>query len=111
MTFQAGTSGNPKGRPKGGKALSEVLRKYLAQPVQPDDERPRALILAERLWELTDKSIDPDVRLSAIKYVYDRTDGKPAESTQVSGPGGAPIPLSFVEVVRPAENDEVEDGE
>ena len=90
MQFQAGQSGNPKGRPRKGKALSEVLRRFLAEQ---EDERPRNVILAERLWELTDKAVDPDTRLAAIKYIYDRTDGKPVESTQVSGPGGAPIGL------------------
>ena len=89
-SFKPGQSGNPKGRPRKHKTLTDVLDKYLREK---DGEISRRTILASRLWELTEKAIDPDTRLSAIKYIYDRADGKPVESTQVSGPGGAPIGL------------------
>ena len=90
-TFQPGQSGNPGGRPKRDVSLSGILKRYLR--VKEEDGRPRNVVLAERLWELTEAAIEPDTRLAAIKYIYDRADGKPVESQQVSGPGGAPIGL------------------
>ena len=90
--FVPGQSGNPKGRPRKNKSLTDVLTKYLR--VKEEDGRPRNVVLAERLWQLTN-CVDPDVALSAIKYIYDRSDGKPVESQQVSGPGGKDLAFTI----------------
>lgn len=88
--FKKGRSGNPKGRPKKGKALTDVLRRVLAEPVT--DGKTKAEELADTLWKMA-KAGD----LDAVKYIYDRLDGKPTETQEVSGPGGKPLELQVVE--------------
>lgn len=85
-----GQSGNPKGRPKTGKRLTDVLRRVLAEPTA--EGRTKADDLAETLWKLA-RGGD----LDAVKYIYDRLDGKPTESQELSGPGGKPLELQVVE--------------
>jgi len=66
MPFKPGESGNPAGRPKKGEALTEILRNVV------DKE-----LLAQKLMEKVE-----DGDLNAIKYVYDRVDGKPKETVE-----------------------------
>ena len=69
--FKPGVSGNPNGRPKKGTALTDVLR----ETVNADD-------LAAKLLELVEAK-----DIQAIKYVYDRIDGKPKESIDLEHSG------------------------
>lgn len=89
-SWKPGQSGNPKGRPKTGKRLSDVLRRVLAEPT--GEGKTKADELAGVLWSLA-KAGD----LDAVKYIYDRLDGKPTESQEISGPGGNPLELRVVE--------------
>lgn len=80
--WKPGQSGNPNGRPKKGKTLSDILEKHGAKRIVkttgPDGEIKyisQKEALAKKLWEL---AITGDV--AAIKYIYDRIDGKPTES-------------------------------
>ena len=66
MPFKKGQSGNPNGRPKKYKSFTEALEKAIT----PD-------MLAKKLKELVMKG---DVH--AIKYCYDRIEGKPKDSEQ-----------------------------
>ena len=61
-----GVSGNPKGRPPKDQALTDILRAKI------DKES-----LAEKLLEMVDAG-----DLAAIKYVYDRVDGRPKETIE-----------------------------
>jgi len=63
---------NPNGRPPKGESLTEVLRERL------DKEE-----IADRLIAL---AMDGDV--PALKYIYDRIDGRPKESVSMEHKGG-----------------------
>ena len=63
--FLPGESGNPAGRPLKGDALTDVLRNKV-------DKDAVAAKLIEMAMERND--------LGALKYIYDRLDGKPVET-------------------------------
>lgn len=88
MPFVKGQSGNPGGRPKRGVSMTDILRELgdiadvnlNGTPV----ERKRAL--AEAVWSKAIKERD----MTAIKFIYERTDGLPLQRAEVSG-GEKPI--------------------
>jgi|GEM_PF-4387914 len=85
MPFAKGQSGNPKGRPKKGACYADMLEKAVKKLklVQKDKdgtitgEYKGKMVLAMAVVELaTNKSYPPQVRLQALKEIFDRTDGK-----------------------------------
>jgi DNA helicase IV len=79
--FEKGRSGNPNGRPKKGRSLTDILEKYgTARDVEtPDGLITKREALAQKVWELAIKTGD----MTAVKYIYDRIDGTPTQSHQV----------------------------
>ena len=73
-----GQSGNPNGRPKKGKTLTDILEKHGKKCV--DDgagkNRARKELLAEMLWKQAIEEKD----ITAAKYIFDRIDGRPVET-------------------------------
>lgn len=63
----AGSVLNPKGRPPKGEALTDILREKVDREV-----------VADKLIAL---ALDGD--LAALKYIYDRIDGKPTEKREI----------------------------
>lgn len=94
MGWKKGESGNPHGRPKKGNTLTEVLLE-LAELKREGDDKPRKEMLAAKLWDI---AIEGDT--VAIKYIYDRIDGKPTEHLEHSGAGPIVIAMdgSFKDV-------------
>lgn len=76
--WKKGQSGNPNGRPPKDYSLSEILIKKLKQKGRNDKEEREILI--EKLLELAHGG-----DLQAIKYIYDRLEGKPSESIKHEG--------------------------
>ena len=101
MKFKPGESGNPKGRPKKAEALTEILRTQLAKAkIQyPDGSQLVAKeALAAKLIEL---AMEGDV--PALKYIYDRIDGKPAQSIDLDHSGE--LKYSIIPAVIPDDDD------
>ncbi len=95
-TWQPGQSGNPAGRPPRGDTLTDALRDLLG----PTHRRK----LAKRLLDLA-HSDDESVALAALKYIYDRVDGRPAETVhqEVTGKDGGPVEHIDYSALRAAE--------
>jgi hypothetical protein len=74
MPFIKGQSGNPGGRPKRDTSLTGLLRKELNRK---DGDAPGKTVIVKKLYELA-KSGD----VIALKYVFDRIDGKPIETVK-----------------------------
>lgn len=94
MAWRKGQSGNPNGRPPKEKALTSILERY---GEEQEDGKTRKERLAEELWAL---ALSGD--LPAIKYIYDRLDGRPRETMDVDGSVGGTLII-----VRPG--DELQD--
>ena len=88
MAFVKGQSGNPAGRPKKGTALTDIL-----------SEKVDAAELAQKL---IDKANEGDI--IAMKYIYDRIDGRPRESVDVDHGGNVNMNMA-VEFVRTKDDD------
>lgn len=73
-TFKEGVSGNPKGKPKGARHFSTLLREAIIKVAEGDDMPADRMIVKQ----LVDKAKKGD--LQAIDRVLDRVDGK-AEQT------------------------------
>lgn len=90
--WQPGQSGNPAGRPPKGEALTDVLKSKINKEE-----------IADKLIEIAMEKGD----LAALKYIYDRVDGRPKET----------IEGTFTEIPRylgfalPPDVDESEDSE
>jgi len=69
---------NRKGRPKKGKSLTEFLERALKHE-RHDGERNKEA-LAETLIKLAIE----DRNMAAIRYIYDRVDGRPKETVELT---------------------------
>lgn len=93
--FRPGESGNPSGRPK-KTLLDEAIEQILSA-----DQSAVALKIAKKLLEKAGKG---DVR--AVQLAAERTQGKPKQSTELSGPGGAPLMIQILSSIpRPVRAD------
>lgn len=86
--FVPGNNANPGGRPRKGNALTEILRTVGADA---EDGKTKNEKLAAILWA---KALDGD--MAAIKYIYDRIDGQPIATQEITGKDGAPVGFRFV---------------
>ena len=74
MPWKKGESGNPNGRPPVADSLNNILRERLEE-VDPDAGITNKEVVASELLRLGKAG-----NLSAIQYIFDRVDGKPAQT-------------------------------
>ena len=74
--FKKGQSGNPKGRPKMGESLTEILRSISETP-EPGEKLARKEKLAVKMWA---DALAGNWKL--MIYLYDRLDGKPLQAIE-----------------------------
>jgi hypothetical protein len=82
--WKPGQSGNPGGRPK-KKLVDECLEELLEAA---DSEHAKALAIS-----LIAKALNGDTK--AAQLVAERTQGKPSQKVEVSGPDGGPMQGEF----------------
>ena len=82
--FKPGKSGNPKGRPPKEYCLTDILKDQgnLEDVESGDKKISRKQAIAQKLWAM---AMSGDVQ--AMKYLYDRVDGRPRESVDVNNTG------------------------
>ena len=85
MPWKKGQSGSPKGRAKKGQCYADMLEKAVKKlKSQTKDKDGNVIaqykgkmVIAMAVVDLaTNKTYPPQVRLTAIKEIFDRTDGK-----------------------------------
>jgi len=81
MPLKKGQTNNLNGRPRKNASLTEMLAKYgnkkVVAPEYPEINGMRLKdALSKRVWQLAVYSKD----MTAIKYIFDRIDGKPAQT-------------------------------
>lgn len=78
--FGIGNNASP-GRPRLGNALTDILRQELAKTIDGKEGSPtKAQVMAQ---VLAGKALEGD--LTALKMVYERLEGRPAETLSISG--------------------------
>lgn len=102
-TFGSGQSGNPRGRPKRGASLTEIVRKKLGDIVIVADadgsllEKRRREIIADKLLEMAQGG-----NLTAMQIVLERVDGKVPQPPVTPPPTDDRDALTVQDVVRAA---------
>lgn len=94
--FKPGQSGNPSGRPKCH--FTDAIRDLAGEIVKEDKLKRTHVALA--VLGMYKEAIKGNVQ--AFSVLADRTEGKPMQAHEVSGPGGGAIPLTSL---TPEENE------
>ena len=91
MPFKKGKSGNPRGRPRKGETLTDLLREKLETTKTTRDKLTRKEKITEKLLSLAESG-----DLAALKYIFDRVDGRPTESIEL---GSAALDVRLREIM------------
>lgn len=91
--FPKGVSGNPKGRPKGAKSRSTIVREWLEMETDGEPNIDRVM------RALIKKASEGDI--PAIKEALDSAFGKLTDKQELSGPDGQPVTAILRTVVDP----------
>jgi len=113
-SWKPGQSGNPNGRPKKQRALTEILQKRGSKTLEDADGKRRAgkRIVARLLWEGATAGIVtfPGGRIlqlgsvdwkDIVKFLYAQIDGPPKAQLELSGDPNAPQVIEYVNNWRP----------
>lgn len=96
--FEKGQSGNPRGRPKKGQTFTDILKgqgellDVSIKDPNTGESTPitRKEAISDKLWRL---ALAGDV--AAIRYIYDRVDGRPMETAEINGKNGGALIVKF----------------
>lgn len=102
--WKPGQSGNPKGRPKNARLLSDRLRAAASKTIEVDGKPIAGSIIAARIaWEAITKGkvkfpddteetiLSFDQWLGLMKFVYGQTEGAPPTAIEHTGADGGDI--------------------
>ena len=83
-SWKKGQSGNPRGRPRRGSCLADLLRRELDRADSAGVPHKQAIV--SRLVELACEG-----SLPAIQQIFDRLEGRPTQRQEVGGTEGGPL--------------------
>ncbi len=96
--YPPGQSGNPKGRPKGSKSITDMLRQYLDRDIEtpyevtdPEtgekiDKMKAKEFIALNLIGKAIKGAKEETQLKATELIQDRIEGKAKQVIETKGP-------------------------
>ena len=100
--WKPGVSANPKGRPKTGNSLAELMREFLQQ-APPDQKKTYQQLFIDKTYHKA--VVEGDV--AAIKLIWSYIDGMPKQSVDHTT-NGQQLPQPIINV--PTNNSNSEDN-
>ena len=97
--FKEGESGNPNGRPKGSRNLSTILREMLNEDIEVTEngEKSKKKLQDIIVRKLIVKAQKGEGDLKAIKEIFDRLEGRPAQSIDANVTFAKPTIINWSE--------------